>query len=165
MDPTAPRPLSSVPYPEHPVDTGVVPPVSRPTLVGNPLDEYKHLGDDLRHYNILRLYRLTLLLGTTGAIVTALANESVRAHPIAFQILRLAGVVIALVFAIMDYRSGQQWLRLQRRSNALAENLGFESHPTTHAWNPLTTIGASRALHIFLVCAWIFVLLLPLFQH
>ena len=45
----------------------------------------------------------------------------------------------------------EQWLRLQRRSNALAETLGFESHPTTHAWNPLTTIGASRALHIVLV--------------
>jgi hypothetical protein len=97
--------------------------------------------------------------------VTALASESVRANPIAFQLLGLGGLVVALVFAIMDYRSGQQWLRLQRRSNALAETLGSESHPTTHAWNPLTTIGASRALHVFVVCAWVFVLLLPLFQH
>jgi hypothetical protein len=60
----------------------------------NPLDEYKHLGDDLRHYGILRLYRLTLMLGTTGAMVL------------------------------------------------------------TNAWNPLTTTGAGRVLHAFVVCGW-----------
>jgi hypothetical protein len=88
MDPKASRPMS-VPQPEYRVDTRVVPPVSQPTSMGNPIDEYKHLGEDLRHYGILRLYRLTLLLGTTGAMVTALANESVRAHPIIFDVLRL----------------------------------------------------------------------------
>ena len=61
----------------------------------------------------------------------------------------------------MDYRSGQQWLRLQQRSNVLAETLGFEPRPTAH----LTTTGASRALHVFFVCGWIFALLLPLFQR
>jgi hypothetical protein len=73
--------------------------------------------------------------------------------------------VIALVFAIMDYRSGQQWMRMQQRSNVLAEALGFETRPIVHGWNPLTTTGASRALHLFVVCAWVFVLLLPFFQR
>jgi hypothetical protein len=165
MDPAPLRPLSSVPYPEYHMDKGVAPPEARAALIGNPLDEYKHLGEDLRHYGILRLYRLTLLLGTTGAMVTALASDTLRAHPIPFQIVKLGGLVIALAFAIMDYRSGQQWLRLQKRSNVLAETLGFETRPIAHVWNPLTTTGASRALHLFLVCGWIFALLLPLFQR
>jgi hypothetical protein len=138
--------------------------VSRATLTGNQFDEYKHLGEDLRHYGILRLYRLTLLLGTTGAMVTALVSEGVRANPILFEILKLGGLMVALVFAIMDYRSGQQWMRLQQRSNVLAEALGFETRPAAHVWNPLTTTGAGRALHVFIVCGWIFVLLLPLFR-
>jgi hypothetical protein len=134
-------------------------------VTGNALDEYKHLGEDLRHYGILRLARLTLLLGTTGAMVTALATDTVRAHATLFALLKVGGLVIAVVFAIMDYRSGVHWLRLQQRSNVLAQALGFESRPVASGWNPVATTGASRALHFFLVFGWIFVLLLPLFQR
>jgi len=126
-----------------------------------PLEEYKHLGQDLRHYEILRLYRLTLLLGTTGAMLTALASEAVRAHPVMFEIIKLGGLVITLAFAIMDYRSGQQWLRMQTRSNVLAALLEFEPRPLSNAWSPLTTTGAGRALHLFLASGWTFVQFLP----
>ena len=138
---------------------------SRAAVPGNSLDEYKHLGEDLRHYGILRLARLTLLLGTTGAMITALATETVRANPVLFALLKVGGLVVALAFAVMDYRSGEQWLRLQQRSNVLAQALGFESRSVAGAWNPLATTGASRALHLFLVFGWIFVLLLPWFRR
>ena len=138
---------------------------SRAALPGSALDEYKHLGEDLRHYGILRLARLTLLLGTTGAMITALATDTVRANAILFALLKVGGLVIALVFAVMDYRSGAHWLRLQQRSNVLAQALGFESRSIASAWIPLATTGASRALHLFLVLGWIFVLLLPLFRR
>jgi hypothetical protein len=138
---------------------------SRAALPGNALDEYKHLGEDLRHYGILRLARLTLLLGTTGAMITALATDTVRANAILFALLKVGGLVIALVFAVMDYRSGAHWLRLQQRSNVLAQALGFEPRSIATAWNLLATTGASRALHLFLVLGWIFVLLLPLFRR
>ena len=144
--------------------TATQPPTSS-ARTGNALDEYKHLGEDLRHYGILRLARLTLLLGTTGAMVTALATDAVREHPLVFVLLKVGGLVIALVFAVMDYRSGVHWLRLQQRSNQLAAVLGFESRPVAYGWNPLATTGASRALHLFLVFGWIFALLLPFFQR
>jgi hypothetical protein len=140
-------------------------PTTSSARTGTALDEYKHLGEDLRHYGILRLARLTLLLGTTGAMVTALASDAVRAHPIVFMLLKVGGLVIAVVFAIMDYRSGMHWLRLQQRSNQLAAVLGFEPRPVAYGWNPLATTGASRALHLFLVLGWIFALLLPFFQR
>jgi hypothetical protein len=150
--------VSDVQLPELRVDMAAAP-------RGNALDEYRHLGEDLRHYGILRLARLTLLLGTTGAMVTALASETVRAQPIPFMLLKVGGLVVTLAFAIMDYRSGAHWMRLQQRSNVLAQVLGFELRPTAHAWNPLSTTGASRLLHAFLVFGWIFVLLLPLFRR
>lgn len=130
---------------------------------GSPLDEYKLLGEDLRHYGILRLYRFTLLLGTTGAMVTALASENVREHVMPFLLLKIGGLVVAVAFAIMDYRSGEQWMRLARRANVLAQALGFDTRPTANPWNPLTTTGASRVLHAFFVLGWLFVLALPLF--
>lgn len=165
MDPASSRHDSGASNPERRVDTGVTPAPPRTTAVGTPLDEYKHLGEDLRHYGILRLYRLTLLLGTTGAMVSALASDAVRAHPVMFEILKLGGVVVTVVFAIMDHRSGNMWYRLQARSNALAERLGFQTRPTAHPWNPLTTTGAGRVLHLFLVCGWVFILLLPHLQR
>jgi hypothetical protein len=129
---------------------------------GSPLDEYKHLGDDLRHYGILRLYRLTLLLGTTGAIVTAVASDALRAHPTMFRLVIFGGLIVNVVFAIMDYRSGEQWQRLQQRANALAGLLGFQQRPLAHAWNPLTTTGAGRVLHLFMVAVWLYVVLVAL---
>jgi hypothetical protein len=136
---------------------------ARMTAAGHPLDEYTHLGEDLRHYGVLRLYRLTLLLGTTGAMVTALASEGVRAHPLMLEAIMLGGLAITIAFAVMDFRSGEQWLRMQRRSNLLASALGFATRPVANAWNPLSTTGAGRALHALLVASWLyFLFLVPL---
>lgn len=140
-----------------------VPGATRVAAAGTPLDEYKHLGEDLRHYGILRLYRLTLLLGTAGAMVTALASENVRAHALLFEAVKWAGLAITVTFAIMDYRSGNQWNRLQARANELAAVLGFRARNLAHPWNPLSTTGALRVLHILIVLAWLAVLMLNAF--
>ena len=137
-----------------------VPSATRVVAAGTPLDEYKHLGEDLRHYGILRLYRLTLLLGTAGAMVTALASDDVRAHPLLFGAVKGGGLAITVAFAIMDYRSGNQWLRMQARANAPAAVLGFQSRGLAHPWNPLSTTGALRVLHVVIVLAWLVVLVL-----
>lgn len=126
-----------------------------PARAATPLDEYKHLGEDLRHYGILRLYRLTLLLGTTGAMVTAIASDNVRSHPLLFEAVKWGGLAITLAFAIMDYRSGNQWLRLQARASELAGVLGFQARALAHPWNPLSTTGAGRILHALMVLAWL----------
>lgn len=142
-------------------DRGLAPSTVPRAPAGTPLDEYKVLGDDLRHFGILRLYRLTLLLGTTGAMIGALSSESLRANPLVFDAVKLGGLVVAMTFTIMDYRSGEAWLRLQNRSNALAEVLGFQVRPTSPGWHPLTTTGASRLLHLFVVACWAFFVILP----
>jgi hypothetical protein len=131
---------------------------TRVAAAGTPLDEYEHLGEDLRHYGILRLYRLTLLLGTAGAMVTALASENLRAHPMLFGAVKWTGLAVTIAFAIMDYRSGNQWIRLQARANELAAVLGFRSRDLSHPWNPLSTTGALRILHLLIVLAWMILL-------
>lgn len=132
--------------------------------MATPLDEYRILADDLRHYSVLRLYRLTLLLGTTGAMITALASDSVRAHPALLASIRYGGFLVLLVFAVMDYRSGERWLALKQRSAEIGRGLGFAADAPTGGWNPLTTTGASRALHAVLVALWAIFLALSLRQ-
>ena len=67
----------------------------------------------MRTYLLLRLYRLTLLLGTSGAIVTALASENIQARGAAF--------------AVMDFSAGGHWVRLRARANELAAVLGYQA--------------------------------------
>ena len=43
---------------------------------GSPADEYKSVCEFMRMYATLRFYRLALLLGTTGSIVTALSSAA-----------------------------------------------------------------------------------------
>jgi hypothetical protein len=159
MEPASSRSIAAVPRAQDDPDAVAEPPAS-PARIATPLDEYKHLGEDLRHYGILRLYRLTLLLGTTGALITALASDAVRSNALLVDILKVGGLAVTLAFAIMDYRSGQRWMRMQRRANALAESLGFERRTLGNEWNPLTTTGVSRVLHAFVVGAWLFVIAL-----
>jgi hypothetical protein len=70
----------------------------------NATEEFKRISEFMRTYLVLRLYRLTLLLGTSGAIVTALSSDSVRRRgAIIILLLKLGTVAISLAFTIMDF--------------------------------------------------------------
>jgi hypothetical protein len=64
----------------------------------NGADEFKRVSGFMRTYLLLRLFRLTLLLGTFGAIVAALASDKVR---------RLGAIVILL---LKVGARGQSWI-------------------------------------------------------
>ena len=127
----------------------------------HPLDEYKILCEMMRAYAMLRFYQMALLLGTAGGIVTGIASDNVRRSAQLVVLLKLAGVLISVVFTIMDYRASSYWHQLRRRANDLAVELGFQAFPVRSPWNPLTTTGASLLMHLFFVAVWIFGLLQP----
>ena len=115
----------------------------------------------MRTYLLLRLYRLTLLLGTCGAVVTALASDSVRARgAIVIFLLKLSAVGISLAFTIMDFSASGHWVRLRARANQLAATLGYQQFPEPSRWNPFTATGAGNYLHVFVVVLWTFSLFL-----
>lgn len=124
---------------------------------GAPLEEFKCICEFMRHYAILRLYRLTLLLGTTGGVITLLCSEGLRSRgAAAVLLLKLGGLVVSLAFTVMDYRAGEYWHRLRDRANELAADLQFQTFPVSSGWSPLTSIGAGRCLHIVFVALWLF---------
>ena len=99
-----------------------------------------------------------------GAIVTALSSDTVRAHSVLVALLNVGGLFIALVFAVMDYRSRAHWLRLQRRSNALAQTLGFEM-PSIASVESTRHYRLEPGSLFVLAFGWIFALFLPLFRR
>ena len=64
----------------------------------------------MRTYLLLRLYRVTLLLGTSGAIVTALASENIQARGAVVILLpKVSALGISAAFAVMDFSASGHW--------------------------------------------------------
>jgi len=110
----------------------------------------------MRLYATLRFYQLALLLGTTGAIVTALiASRTVHATPGAAIVLKLGGFAVALALTVMEFRASSYWHRMRNRANVLCETLGYEPFAVSSRWNPLTTSGAGFYLHLVVTALWV----------
>ena len=93
----------------------------------NATEEYKRISEFMRTYLLLRLYRLTLLLGTSGAIVTALASENIQARgAVVILLLKVSALGISAAFAVMDFSASGHWVRLRARANELAAVLGYQ---------------------------------------
>ena len=124
-----------------------------------PLEEYKIICEMMRGYALLRFYQMALLLGTAGAVVTAIASDAVQRRPVLIVILKLTGLIVSWVFLVMDYRASSYWHTLRARANDLAAEMGFMTFPVRAWWNPMTTTGASLVMHTFLVLGWLYTLL------
>jgi len=84
----------------------------------NATEEFHRISEFMRTYLLLRLYRLTLLLGSSGAIVTALASESIRARGAAVILfLKIGAIAVSSAFAIMDFSAAAHWDRFLKRAN------------------------------------------------
>jgi hypothetical protein len=127
-----------------------------PMRPGTALQEYKTICEFMRLYATLRFYQLALLLGTTGAIVTALiSSRTVHATPTVAIVLKLGGVAVAAALTVMEVRASSYWHRMRDRANALCETLNYQPFPVSSRWNPLTTSGSGFYLHVIVVLMWI----------
>lgn len=110
----------------------------------------------MRTYLLLRLYRLTLLLGTSGAIVTALASDSIRRRgAIVILLLKIGAVAVSGAFTIMDFSAAGHWTRFRNRANELAIQLNYEPFPDQSRWSPFTATGSGNYLHVLIVLLWV----------
>jgi hypothetical protein len=127
-----------------------------PMRPGTALQEYKTICEFMRLYATLRFYQLALLLGTTGAIVTALiSSRTILATPGAAIMLKLGGFAVALALTVMEFRASSYWHRMRDRANVLCETLGYEPFTVSSRWSPLTTSGAGFYLHVVVMALWL----------
>lgn len=120
------------------------------------MNEFERISEFMRTYLLLRLYRLTLLLGTSGAVISALASGSVRERgATVILLLKLGAVLVSFAFTIMDFSAAGHWIRLRDRANELADSLGYQQFPNPSRWNPFTATGAGNYLHLAIVSLWV----------
>jgi hypothetical protein len=127
----------------------------------NATEEFKRISEFMRTYLVLRLYRLTLLLGTSGAIITALASDNIRARgATVILLLKLGAVAVGFFFMIMDFSASGHWTRLRDRANELAGILQYQRFPSPSRWSPFTANAAGNYLHVLIFSFWVIGLIL-----
>jgi len=123
---------------------------------GTALQEYKTICEFMRLYATLRFYQLALLLGTTGAIVTALlTSTTIHASLALATTLKIGGVAVAAALTVMEFRASSYWHHMRDRANILCVALGYEPFPASSRWSPLTTSGAGFYLHVLITALWV----------
>lgn len=101
-------------------------------------DEFERVTEFMRAYLLLRLYRLTLLLGSSGAVITALASDAVRQRgAIVILLLKVGAIAVSSAFMIMDFSAAGHWNRFLIRANELATQLNYARFPTPSRWEPI----------------------------
>jgi hypothetical protein len=95
-------------------------------------------------------------LALPGAIVTALASESIRARGVwVILFLKIGAIAVSSAFAIMDFSAAAHWDRFLKRANELAAQLNYARFPIPSRWSPFTATGAGNYLHVLIVSLWI----------
>lgn len=128
----------------------------------SPADEYKSVSEFMRLYATMRFYRLALLLGTTGSVVTALTSQAVQSSFARLEILKAGGLTVSLAFLVMEYRATSYWMVLCRRCNELAATLRYQPVPIGSRWDPFTTSGVGFYLYSLVTTLWAASLLMRL---
>jgi len=138
-------------------------PAIKPVLAGdlNPahaVEEYKVACDFMRQYALLRFLQLTLLTGTMGSLVTALASPYVREAYLPGSAIKVGGLAMVLAFLAMELRAAAFWRHMRDRADAIAAHLGFAPFPASPRW-PVNTSGASVAVYVVMAMGWLLSLL------
>jgi hypothetical protein len=133
------------------------------TNAGNPEEEYKELNENMRHYANMRFAQLTVFSALEGALVSlgkgcfTLAPKAPEAY--GFLALSLVGLLIAVVFLVMEERAADYWHHFRRRAVELEGQLGyrqFTDRPLGKLKGTLTATNAVRALYIVAILFWVF---------
>ena len=115
-------------------------------MVGDPLEEYKDVSDNMRHYANMRFAQLSLYFAlSAGLIATVFGSSPPLADSLRF-VLKLVGVVGSSAFGVMDDRAADYWHQLRRRAVIIEGELGFEQHTNRPRRRVLTATNAVRMM-------------------
>ena len=125
----------------------------------DPKSEYKDASDNIRHFQTVRFAQLTIFIAINVGIITALYGKPVPPPPSTSVILKSAGIVVTLLYWILQERTMLYWYHFLRRAVELEEELGFRQYSSRPRAGLITGSNAVRAIFLAIVLFWILVLL------
>ena len=117
--------------------------------------EYFDVSANMRQYANMRFAQLTLMVAATGALVATMAGHDKPVPDALSIVLKIAGIVVALVFWAMEERAADYWHHFARRAVCLEQILGFEQYGKRPAQRFFTATNAARLLYIGVLALWV----------
>jgi len=115
--------------------------------------EYLDAGEHMRAYANLRFAQLTLFLAISAGILSALVTKDSLAPRMT---LKVGGLVVALVFFILEERSTGFWKHYKDRAKELEVVMQcWQYRPDVKQWMPVSATWATRLLFLAAALFWI----------
>jgi hypothetical protein len=129
---------------------------------GESIEEYREVGENMRYWGNMRFVSMTVFIAIMAGLITALfqwgraAGGTVTTAQIS---IRLGGVLVTLLFWVMDERFLTHFIHFLRRGVALEKELGFQQYSTSPPRGIFTARNAGRLLYLMFLSFWIITLI------
>ena len=118
-------------------------------------DEYLDASENIRHWNTLRFAELTIYIALTGALLTAIIRESPPLPPPVGAAAKIAGLVVTILFFVLQERTMLYWYSFVRRAAELEKELGFQQYSTRPSAGIISGRNAMRVFFLTMVLLWV----------
>jgi dipeptide/tripeptide permease len=116
--------------------------------------EYFDTSANMRQYANMRFAQLTLTVAATGALIATLAGHDKPVSDDLATVLKTVGVIVALVFWVMEERAADYWHHFANRAVSLEQVLGFEQYSRRPVQKLFTATNAARLLYFGVLALW-----------
>jgi len=122
---------------------------------GSARDEYGHASENIRHYQNTRFSLLTVFIAISAGLLTVLSATSATSPGYFPLILKVAGLLITLLFWLLQERTMLYWYHFVRRAAELESKLGYKLYSSRPEAGLLTSNNALRLFFIIIAIFWI----------
>lgn len=118
-------------------------------------DEYLDASTNARHWSTLRMAQLTIFIALSGGLLNLLFGHGGDMHPFAAVALRIAGLAVTALYALLQERTMLYWYAAVTRAEALEPQLGFRQYSGRPPSGAFSSRNAMRAFFLVMALFWV----------
>jgi hypothetical protein len=122
---------------------------------GDPKDEYLDVSENIRHWANIRQQQWTVFIAIIAALIALLFQPSATLTSLARFAMKVAGMLIVIIFWVMDERVMKYWDSCRHRACVLEKELEFQQYLTTPSRGIITSKNAVRLLYFLVLVFWL----------
>ncbi|OHB70531.1 MAG: hypothetical protein A2W23_03325 [Planctomycetes bacterium RBG_16_43_13] len=122
-------------------------------------EEYKELGNNMRHYANMRFATLTVFIAITSGLVLFIFGRDNALSPNMKTFLKIIGGLITPAFLLMEERSVDYWHSFKRRAIELEKLWCFNQYTGAKSAKIFAATNATRLVYAVGIVFWLTALL------
>ena len=127
--------------------------------IGDPKDEYMDVSANMRQYGNMRFAQLTLFIAVIAGLLVILFESDPPLDSSVRYVLKFGGLIITIVFWIMEERATSYWDHYRNRAVELEKQLGYKQYSTRPTRGFFSATNAVRVLYSFMFLLWVITLI------